>query len=135
MNIVHFVGNGFDINLGLKTSFLDFLRYYRRLSSYAPVIYNFKQHLTNEKLENWSNLEIELGKYTCNLTTFGDSEELRQDIILALSKYLRNIQNKFDIELLDKFKILNLLNAPYLDLVRKDFESIKTFGYGLINIR
>lgn len=33
MNIVYLIGNGFDLSLGLKTSYSDFIRWYEGLST------------------------------------------------------------------------------------------------------
>lgn len=130
MNIVHIIGNGFDLNLKLKTGYIDFLKHYRRLKSTSPIIEGFKATLIDSNIDNWSNFEIELGKYSVNFSNFDDFETLRQDIILAMSYYLNRIQNKFDSQLIDNKKVLNYLNAPYLDLNKKDLETIKsTFNH------
>ncbi len=63
MNIVYVFGNGFDINMGLKTSYKDFINKYLR------SINNNDDHIVNKiniktDLEKWSDVEIELGKLT-----------------------------------------------------------------------
>lgn len=42
MNITFFIGNGFDINIGLKTKYSDFLYYY----------------LDSKKLENFKDKNV-----------------------------------------------------------------------------
>ena len=105
MKITFLIGNGFDINLGLKTKYKEFVNYYKKID-YKESIFNdeknlneekskkdhldkFKKHI-NQNIEMWSNGEMALGKYTSELaegegdvfsiclTNFGDE----------LSKYL-----------------------------------------------
>lgn len=38
MNIVHILGNGFDINLGMKTRYADFYDYYKKIKSSSEIL-------------------------------------------------------------------------------------------------
>ena len=66
MSIVHIFGNGFDLNLGLKTSFSDFLPHYVNIDSSSNAVLAFKASISKD-IELWSDLEIELGKYCSDI--------------------------------------------------------------------
>ena len=70
MNIVWMLGNGFDLNLGLKTSYKDFYEYYLNVESNDAIVKQFKQDLS-ENLDTWADLEFVLGKYSENSWPFG----------------------------------------------------------------
>ena len=42
MKIVYLIGNGFDLNLGLKTSYRDFYKKYIKQKSNSEIVENFK---------------------------------------------------------------------------------------------
>lgn len=90
--VTFMIGNGFDINLGLKTAYSSFYKYY--LSSQQclnddPLIIKMKSELRAD-IANWSDLEIALGKYTGNLDNFFESKTCYEDITSSLEKYLKN---------------------------------------------
>ena len=59
MNITFLVGNGFDINLGLKTQYKDFYPYYlEKNQKKDDLILNA---IRNESYELWADLEAKLG--------------------------------------------------------------------------
>lgn len=90
MNITFLIGNGFDLNLGLQTSYQSFYKYY---ISKAPNDFIAKSISRNYEL--WSDLEIGLGKFlkTCkeeDIDKFLDSKNLLE---AHLTDYLK-AQNK-----------------------------------------
>ena len=54
MNIVHIIGNGFDLNLDLKTSYKDFYDYYIKINSKNEIIELLKREIKSNS-ENWSD--------------------------------------------------------------------------------
>ena len=66
MNITYIIGNGFDVNLGLKTRYQDFYDYYQNQPSPSEEVKQLKAHIDRNK-ENWADLELALGEYTSNL--------------------------------------------------------------------
>lgn len=89
MNIIFLIGNGFDLNIGLNTSYKDFLNYYLTQNNNSVTINNLKNNIRNE-IDNWSNFEQVLGNYTINLNNFSEYEELLDDITKYLQIYLEN---------------------------------------------
>ncbi len=68
MNITFLIGNGFDLNLGLKTSYQDFLDYYLKNTNNDTEIIKYFKNIIKEEQENdidtWADAEIFLGKIT-----------------------------------------------------------------------
>lgn len=122
MNITFIIGNGFDLNLDLKTKYIDFYNYYFSIESEKKPIQDFKAYL-NEKLKEeakWSDLEVALGEYTANIGTEGDFVLIYDDVILRLKEYLQKQDNSFQVK--DKEKFINDLIhfENYLSDVEKD---------------
>ena len=122
------VGNGFDINLGLKTSYNDYIqsRFFKNGKYGVP----FLEHL--EKLfyvNNWIDIELELKKYANIL----DNEDVnmpfrRQHDILcsSLKSYLQSLDYNFINELSDAIRLFDnfedksvfVMNFNYTDTIK-----------------
>lgn len=68
MNVVFIIGNGFDLRLGLPTSYPEFLAYYKKQKPIEDGSniqeYKDKFFARMEKGgEEWKDLEIALGKF------------------------------------------------------------------------
>ncbi|MBY6063561.1 bacteriophage abortive infection AbiH family protein [Pseudidiomarina sediminum] len=103
MKFVYIIGNGFDINLGLKTRYSDFYEYYQKQQTESSVVRDFKQSLLDDEIENslWSDLELYLGKYLRRIKSHSDFDELIDDIRGNLTQYLERIQDEFKEQLED----------------------------------
>ncbi|WP_455061048.1 AbiH family protein, partial [Parvimonas micra] len=125
MKITFLIGNGFDINLGLKTKYSEFLDYYldskkledikgRKLSDEEILkkehIERFKKYV-NDNIEFWwSKGELALGKYTSELSE-GEGKrflDCQRDFANELSKYLQSQEKNIDYEI-NKEKIIKSL--------------------------
>lgn len=89
MKITFFIGNGYDINIGLQTGYPDFLKWYIAQPSKNERIDSFKQLIEGE-IEYWSDLEITLGRKTLlpPLNTKNGFTECKTDLDSHLQKYL-----------------------------------------------
>jgi len=99
MNITFLIGNGFDRNLGLATTYSDFVKYYKNLNSDSQEIKKFRTHIS-ENEELWSSAEEALGKYTQQLET-GESlafSECQTDFCIHLAKYLQGQEQRIDYD-------------------------------------
>lgn len=102
MNITFLIGNGFDINLGLKTSFSDFLKEYKKPRvEDSGIIKNFKlDFLKDENL--WSDAEMAFGKITDDFysakMTDKDFSDCHIDFCERLGEYLEKQENRLKIE-------------------------------------
>lgn len=88
MNIALIIGNGFDLNLGLPTSYDFFYKYY--LTQPDGKDYLIRKELEVE-LSNWADLESKLGdvsiKYETTKKYIADIEHIRKH----LSRYLVSV--------------------------------------------
>lgn len=127
MNITFFIGNGFDINIGLKTKYSDFLDYYidsKKLENSKDKNLSDEKILKKEHIESfkkyvkdnidfwWSKGELALGKYTSELSE-GEGERFlncQRDFANELSKYLKSQEKNIDYEI-NKEKIIKTFNS------------------------
>lgn len=122
MNIVYLIGNGFDINLGLKTRFTDFYQYYLQQDSSSLSVQLFKSRLSNS-LEKWADLEVVLGDYAKYFTneTVDDFINLVFDIQDNLAAFIKQ-QIPNDIKMSDNTeqKLTKDLFSPNAHLSPRD---------------
>ena len=98
MNVLFMIGNGFDLNVGLKTGFPDFLPVYVELPSDNDYIAQFKKTIKGEGIKNWSNFEARLGKYAEEFAA-DTSDNLilcRDNFLKELVNYLKQEESKID---------------------------------------
>ncbi|WP_412464377.1 AbiH family protein [Flavobacterium mekongense] len=126
MNILFIIGNGFDINLGLQTSYKHFYKYYTSLRSEKDLIKILKKNIDSD-FENWSDLELALGSYTDNFNTVNDFIEVYEDIGDNLAEYLISEEKKFPFNKIDKEKLFNYLSYPELSLLKADSNRVRNF--------
>lgn len=97
MNITFLIGNGFDINLGLKTQFEHFLNWYIEQSSDGDEdIVKFKE-LIHGDIKTWSDLEFTLGQKT-NTAPLDDAKvfvKCKRNIDKALYTYLQKQNSEY----------------------------------------
>lgn len=94
MNITFLVGNGFDINLGLKTRYTDFYPFY--LSKKHDDI--ISRAIANN-YERWADLELALGQLLKEISPEQIDEFLdsKANLELDLAEYLRLEQQRIDV--------------------------------------
>ncbi|MDT3324430.1 MAG: bacteriophage abortive infection AbiH family protein [Bacillota bacterium] len=97
-NLTIIYGNGFDINLGLNTKFVDFYKWLESEQKHAKdKIYQFIKNEKSINYLNWSDLEVGLGNYTLrgdfNPDEFMDSHD---NLLEDLNEYLLLEQEKFE---------------------------------------
>ncbi|MBE9488030.1 MAG: bacteriophage abortive infection AbiH family protein [Bacteroidetes bacterium] len=104
MNIAFLIGNGFDLQIGMKTSYSDFYNYYVSNKSEEKydargkkLISDFKKDIS-ANYENWADLELGLGEYTLKLENESDFEVIYDDIVVNLSFYLKVETDKYDFD-------------------------------------
>ena len=102
MRILYLIGNGFDINVGLNTSYQDFLKFY--LKQPAPkglddvgvrFINRLKEEIQSD-IHLWSDLELQYGKHMARLGHMGaavhpineEFDIINDDIRDNLSNYI-----------------------------------------------
>lgn len=97
MNITFLLGNGFDINFGLKTSYKSFYNYLKKSKIRNKLIENI---LSDLECELWSDLELGLGNYLSNINAESEIEDFlneKETVESLLVDYLTLENDKFEI--------------------------------------
>lgn len=96
MNITFLVGNGFDLNLGLRTSYADFLSWYMQRPSNDPVISKFRSNLSETSSLWWSDAERAMGQYVGSYypANLNDYYRVIRDFKIELARYLEEEEKK-----------------------------------------
>lgn len=128
MDILYIIGNGFDINIGMKTRYSDFYEYYKTTESKSEDIEKLKDSIS-KGIENWSDLELAFGKYTSKLNSIKEFDEVYDDIIDKLGDYLTNEEDIFDFSKVSKQKFINFLCNPEISIPEEDAEEISSQKY------
>lgn len=100
MGVTFLIGNGFDLNLGMKTRYTDMYDSYIKSKSKSTVIENFKKDLQKEEhnhYQNWSDFEMGMAKYAENFIDENKFIECIRDFKAHMVNWLRKEQT----ELLD----------------------------------
>ncbi|TCN65649.1 AbiH family protein [Acetobacteroides hydrogenigenes] len=125
MNITFLIGNGFDLNIGKKTSYYDFYKYYKAQPSENEIIRRLKNDLIIN-YENWSDLELGLGEYTENLKDLTEFDTVFNDIRSNLSDFIKKQEyDSNEISINTTSKCYEDLLHPEIYLVRGDRSSVE----------
>lgn len=141
MNVTYLIGNGFDLGIGLKTHFKDFLKYYLTIKSDDEDINDFKNTIEKESINLWADLELKFGQYIENF----EKDDLQcyikiyEDILSQLNDYLntenKKMVNNFDDDIIQKIKnditLLDIASAGFRPDVH---DNISATSYYLDNI-
>lgn len=95
VNILFILGNGFDLSLGLDTSYKSFLKHY--LNNHQPtsnsLIADFKNEIW-DNLNTWADLEIRLGQWLDDGKVEDRAIAIHDDLVNELSLYMKNEQER-----------------------------------------
>ena len=127
MNTTYIIGNGFDMNLGLKTRYQDFYDYYQNQSSPSEEVKQLKANIDRNK-ENWADLELALGEYTPNFKDSNSATEVMEDLCDHLTEYLK-LQSLLIPQSNEKIKeeMLRCLANPNEFFLPADQEQIQSY--------
>lgn len=134
MNITFLIGNGFDINLGLKTSYKDFYPYY--IKKYPDEMISKIISLNHDNdFNNWADLELGLGNMLKSISKDKIVDFLNSKGILeeCLTDYLKKQNSFFKIsdskKAIEKFKnnIVGFYNGFNSEETEKYKNTISTY--------
>lgn len=95
MNILFILGNGFDLSLGLDTSYKSFLKHY--LNNHQPtsnsLIADFKNEIW-DNLDTWADFEICLGQWLNDGKVEDRAIAIHDDLVNELSLYMKKEQER-----------------------------------------
>lgn len=126
MNVLYLIGNGFDLNLGMKTRYSDFYNYYSSVKSSSALIQKLKSEI-DSNIENWSDLELAIGEYTSKISSTEEFNEIFDDIEDRLADYLESIENNFDFNKIDGNKLYKYFVFPESSLPTIDKNKVLEF--------
>lgn len=132
MQILYIIGNGFDLNLDLETSYNHFYKYYKDVESDNVNVQKLKDNIS-KTYESWSDLELELGKYTQHLEKVEEFDQISFDIGEKLSKYLHLEEKKLENSEFDQQKFFEYLCYPERLFLPADKEKLIEFKKTWIN--
>jgi hypothetical protein len=90
MNVTYIIGNGFDINIGLKTNYSAFYEYYKQIENQDEDIIALKNDIETN-ITQWSDLEEKLGQYTEYVDSIDTMIKIIKDVTDNLKAYLNDI--------------------------------------------
>ena len=137
MYITFLIGNGFDLNLGLKTRYKDFLEVYTS-GTYSTKIKDdsILSYFKNEISENedlWSDAELAFGQLTSKFKSDNknaeDFSECHEDFCVNLANYLAEQENRINFNNLKEITSKAVFSAiqNYLNYFREvENEQIKS---------
>lgn len=106
MNIVYLVGNGFDLNIGLKTAPEDFLSQFisENINKEEVPSRNLAETIEKEGVKTWSDFEIKLGEYSKNFNTdnYGEYLSAVDELLFTLRSKLLEENQSVSNELIQK---------------------------------
>lgn len=121
MNTLFLIGNGFDLNCGMRTAYKDIYPSYIAEHSSSNVISKFKQDISSN-IETWSDFESAMARYAGNYDNENDFLECIYDFSAFATDYLTKQELKFKKYLQsNKFmssfssEMYNSLRGFYLD--------------------
>lgn len=132
MQILYIIGNGFDLNIGLKTSYKYFFDYYKSKESPNENVEKLKKNIS-ANYNNWSDLELAFGRYTNELKTLEEFDEVFEDIGENLAEYLRLEEEKFEESEIDRERFFKYLVSPEDELRQIDKNRINQYKSKYLN--
>ena len=121
MNVTFLIGNGFDLNCGLKSSYGDIYKEYVKQPSSSDVIAKYKKDLWKD-IENWGDFEVAMASYMKNFSSEQEFLECLRDFIGFTESFLSKQENGF-FDIIDK----NIVDAAREEMIR----SFKEFHVGI----
>lgn len=132
MQILYIIGNGFDLNIGLKTSYKYFFDYYKSKESPNKNVEKLKKNIS-ENFNSWSDLELALGGYTNELKTLEEFDQVFEDIGENLAEYLKLEEDKFEESEIDRERFFKYLVRPEDELRQIDKNRITEYKRKFLN--
>lgn len=129
MSTLFLIGNGFDVNCGMKTRYSDVYEKYVKEDSTSDVIKRFKEEI-DSNIENWGDFEMAMAKYSRYMRNEEEFLECIRDFAGYMEAYLIKEVNEF------KQKIKNRqIEAAVMNEISNSFDSFyKGISHNVDNI-
>ena len=129
MNIVHIIGNGFDLNQGLQTSYAHFYEFYFQLVSNegnSDAVKKLRELLAkklyDKRKDRWADLEITLGEIASDFESEDEYSDAYLDVYTHLMEYLQEAYKHSDLLNFDtpENTLYKDLAMPWKHLIPRD---------------
>lgn len=124
MGTLFLIGNGFDLNCGMHTSYAEAYKEYIKIESESEVIKQFKKDISGD-IANWGDFEIAMGAYAQRFKSAKDFIACINDFQAFLCDYLTKQENK----ILEEIELYELREAIATEM----HDSLSTFYQGISN--
>jgi len=129
MNVVFLIGNGFDLNLGLRTAFSQFVKEYcHPLQHDSKVITKFKETIDKDK-NSWGDAEREFGRTTKSFIEQGcnanDFYECYDDFCFQLSRYLQSQEKRINFDKQSSKALSGFSSAINISKILKPYTEVQ----------
>lgn len=105
MSTLFMIGNGFDLNCGMKTRYKDVYDGYVKEESFTECLRKFKKTIASD-IDNWGDFEMAMAEYAMNFKDEQEFLECTRDFVEYMEKYLAEESKKFK-ERLSNDQVLN----------------------------
>ena len=122
MNITFMIGNGFDINCGMKCTYQDAYQGYVKIPSPSNTIAMFKGRI-NKNIETWADFEVAMAHDMVNYRNEQEFTTCLRDFKKYLNLYLANEETR----ILERLKDGYVHNAVRTEMLK----SIASFYDGI----
>ena len=126
MNVLFFIGNGFDKAQGLNTSYQDFYKFLKTQKSKSQLEERIKSEIRSD-YETWADLEVGLGKYSAEFTDADTFLDVLNIMNGRLKEYLIQENNKLASLVLSRQKLVGDLCYPDGELEEKQRSLYRSF--------
>lgn len=104
--IAFIIGNGFDLQVGLKTRYIDFYKIYCDIKNNdSDLLTKFKKQILQDEAQgwkNWSDFELGMGQQANKFNTPGDFLSCFDDFVVQFNAYLSSECDKIDWSSVDQ---------------------------------
>ncbi len=104
MDTLFLIGNGFDLNCGMKTRYFDVYEGYVREKSASDVIKKFKESISAD-IENWGDFEMAMAQYAEEIESEKEFLECVRDFAVYMKMHLKKESVAFKKKLVDNQRI------------------------------
>jgi len=120
MKITFLIGNGFDVSVGIESSYSKFYEWYCKQPSILKYINDFKTNIQRDMNQDvpdeektWADFEVGLGKYTAEFTAEQVSQFLDcyEDAQNGIAEYLKGQEAKCDVSAISESALSEFANT------------------------
>ena len=127
MKVTFLIGNGFDINCGLKCTFHEICEDYIKIEPATENLKHFKENM-DSNIDTWADFEMAMNQYLSNFKTEEEALECIRDFKLFMKDHLKKEETLFLNRI--SYKTENLVTKACGKEIR---ESLLNFYRGVNN--